>query len=185
MRILINEAQLFTLNFADDQVVLAQDSSDIELMLRRLYVEYQEWGLEVSIEKTEYLVAKFDTHFEVLLNNQTYVNQVENFKYLGVVVDKQEVGKAELQYRIQNARRAIESLNAIWWDKSISIKNKKRTGQTTVESVLCYGSEIWVMKEEKRKLLAVEMDYLRKSAGVSRLQRIRNEEIRNRMIPTE
>ena len=34
----------------------------------------------------------------------------------------------------------------------------------------------------KQKLLAVEMDYLRRSAGISRLQRIRNHEIRRMKV---
>ncbi|XP_030752232.1 uncharacterized protein LOC115879476 [Sitophilus oryzae] len=55
-----------------------------------------------------------------------------------------------------------------------------------VESVLCYGSELWALREEdKRRILAVEMDYLRRSARVSRLQRVRNEEIRNRTSAQE
>ena len=59
-------------------------------------------------------------------------------------------------------------------------------GKALVESVLCNNSEVWVVNAEyKRKLLAVEMDYLRRSAGVSRLQRIRNQEIRRRMKAEE
>ena len=34
-----------------------------------------------------------------------------------------------------------------------------------VGSVACYGCEVWLLKrEEQRKLLALEMDYLRRSA---------------------
>ena len=40
-----------------------------------------------------------------------------------------------------------------------------------VESVVCYGCEVWLIKiEEQRKLLALEMDYLRRSARVSRFE---------------
>ena len=36
------------------------------------------------------------------------------------------------------------------------------------ETVACYGCEIWLLKtEEQRKLLALEMDYLRRSARAS------------------
>ena len=36
-----------------------------------------------------------------------------------------------------------------------------------VESVACYGCEVWLLKtEEQRKLLALDMDYLRMSASV-------------------
>ena len=46
----------------------------------------------------------------------------------------------------------------------------------------CYGCEVWLLKaEEQRKLLALEMDYLRTSTTVSRLQGIPNTAIRNKM----
>ena len=46
----------------------------------------------------------------------------------------------------------------------------------------CYGCEVWLLKTEKqRKRLALEMDYLRRSARVSRLQKIPNAAIRSKM----
>jgi S-ribosylhomocysteine lyase LuxS involved in autoinducer biosynthesis len=54
-----------------------------------------------------------------------------------------------------------------------------------VESVSLYASEIWTLNEYYRKRLqAVEMDYL-KSARVSRLEHISNQEIRTRMNAEE
>ena len=51
-----------------------------------------------------------------------------------------------------------------------------------VASVACYGCEVWLLKtEEQRKLLALEMDYLRRSARVFRLQKIPNTTIRSKM----
>ena len=39
-----------------------------------------------------------------------------------------------------------------------------------VESVTCYGCEVWFLKtEEQRKLIALEMDYLMRSDRMSRL----------------
>ena len=50
-----------------------------------------------------------------------------------------------------------------------------------VKSVACYGCEVWLLKrEEQRKLLALEMDFLR-SARVSRLQKIPNTTNRSKM----
>ena len=46
-----------------------------------------------------------------------------------------------------------------------------------VESVACYGCEVWLLKREKqRKLLVLEMDY-----KASRLQTIPNTTIRSKM----
>jgi hypothetical protein len=76
----------------------------------------------------------------------------------------------------------ISYLNSIWWDKHIRKDTKKYIGKVLVESVLLYGSEIWTLNEYYRKRSqTVEMDYLRRSARVSRLEHISNQEIRTRM----
>ena len=50
------------------------------------------------------------------------------------------------------------------------------------ESMACYRCEVWVLKtEEQIDLLALEIDYLRRSARVSRLQKIPNIAIRSKM----
>jgi len=47
--------------------------------------------------------------------------------------------------------------------------DKKQLGRAMVKSVACYGCEVRLLKmEEQSKLLALEIDYLRKSARVSR-----------------
>lgn len=186
MGIPINQTHLFTLSFADDQAVFAQDAYDLEFMLRRLYEEYAKWGLQISLTNTEYLVVNSNAKFDVLLNDDSQVKQVTEFKYLGVSVDSNGIGKREINQRIQKARQVLGALNAIWWDNNITKKTKKRIGQVLVETVLCYGSEIWTMREDdKRKVRAVEMDYLRRSSRVSRRERITNDEIRNRMAAIE
>ncbi|KAG8333849.1 hypothetical protein J6590_102119 [Homalodisca vitripennis] len=56
MGVLTGRDQIFTLLFADDQVVVAEDEEDLEYMLRKLTEEYEGWGLEVNMDKTQYLV---------------------------------------------------------------------------------------------------------------------------------
>ena len=51
-----------------------------------------------------------------------------------------------------------------------------------VESVACSGCEVWLPKrEEQRKLLALETDFIRSLVGVSRLQKISKITIRSKM----
>lgn len=55
-----------------------------------------------------------------------------------------------------------------------------------MESVISYGTEVSSLEaEEKRSVNAVEMAYLRRSAGKSRLERIWNEEISRIMDPDQ
>nr|CAH7720024.1 unnamed protein product [Callosobruchus chinensis] len=61
-------------------------------------------------------------------------------------------------------------------------QNLLRIYQSIVQSILLYGSEVWeTTKRDRQRLEATEMDYLRSSCGVSRLEKIKNEEIRRRM----
>jgi hypothetical protein len=65
-------------------------------------------------------------------------------------------------------------------------QHKKYIGKILVESVLCYRCETWIINEQyKRRINAAEMDYLHRSAVVSRLEHIRNEDIRKRMDAEE
>ena len=116
----------------------------------------------------------------LLISEGESIKEVDKFKYLGTLTTKEGIGSPDIQLRIEQARRILESLNSIWWDKNISRNTKVCMGKTLVES------EVWVVNAKyEQKLLAVEMDYLRRSAGISRLQRIWNHEIRRRMKAEE
>lgn len=138
---MIRDDCLFNIHFADDQAVLAQDSYDMEFMLTRLYSTYKKWGLNINIEKTEYLVVNSDAHFEILITENTSIKQVEEFKYLGAVINREGLGNKEIQRRVEQSRKVVGCLNSVWWDKNISRTTKLRIGKTFVESVLMYGSE--------------------------------------------
>ena len=52
MGVLIQNTHVCSINFADDQLLLAQDHDDIESMARKLKEEYEIWGLAINLEKT-------------------------------------------------------------------------------------------------------------------------------------
>lgn len=60
MGIEMNNKNLCTLQFADDQVLTAQDKEDLEYMAQKLKDEYIEFGLNIniSIDKSKYLYAQ-------------------------------------------------------------------------------------------------------------------------------
>ena len=60
MRIPIDDEVLYTLLFADNQLLLATDRDDISYMLRKLKEEYNKWGLTINTLKTEYITAGYE-----------------------------------------------------------------------------------------------------------------------------
>jgi len=55
MGLALDDYILYTLSFADDQVVIAQDYEDLEHMTPKLIEVYTKWGLKVNLSKTEYM----------------------------------------------------------------------------------------------------------------------------------
>jgi hypothetical protein len=50
---------------------------------------------------------------------------------------------------------------SIWSHRDISKQVKRRIGRSIVESVVCYGSEVWTINAEmKNRLNILKMDYL-------------------------
>jgi len=44
----VQNTYVYSLNFADDQVLLAQVHDDMEYMVRKLKEEYEKWGLATN-----------------------------------------------------------------------------------------------------------------------------------------
>ena len=83
---------------------------------------------------------------------------------MGVSLNKKSINSKYVINKIYKWRQIIGCLNPLWGDKNISLDTKKGLGKAMVESVACYGCEVWLLKtEEQRKLLTLEMDYLEKS----------------------
>ena len=51
----LENTTLYTLQFANDQVVLSGDKEDLEYMTHKLKETYEKWGLDMNFNKTKYL----------------------------------------------------------------------------------------------------------------------------------
>lgn len=180
MGINIDDETLHTLLFADDQIIIAEDEDDINYTMRKLTETYEKWGLKINFDKTKYIVVGGngrDLHIDGKV-----IKACREYKYLGVLITEEGNCQKEIRNRIIQTKQVTQKLNSLLWSNELRIQTKKRIYNTMVKSILTYGSETWeVTKRNKDRLLATEMDFLRRSCGVSRLQHIRNEEIRRRM----
>lgn len=185
MGITLNNTSLYTLCFADDQIVLAQDYEDLQYMTRKLIEEYTKWGLRVNIAKTEYMCIGGTQQDLVLEEIQEIIKSCKEYKYLGLHITQDGTLDEAIRRRNIQGRKSIGLLNSILWDRSISKTNKHRIYNSIVKSITTYGSEVWQLKERtKRMLEATEMDFWRRSAGRSKLERIRNDRVREVMNVT-
>jgi hypothetical protein len=75
---------LYNLLFADDQVIITQDTEDAEYMLRKLVEEYKKWGLQINFGKTEYLTLDLGAG---IMTETGQITAVNKFRYLGSILE--------------------------------------------------------------------------------------------------
>lgn len=181
MGISIDNDKLYSLNFADDQVVFAEDEDDVCYMIRKLNEEYRKWGLQINFKKTEYMVVG-GVGRDLMMEDGSIVKCCHSYKYLGTTISNRGGSDDEIKLRITKGKVAIRQLHTIIWNKNIRNNVKNRIYKTIVEGITLYGSEVWeISKRNEGKLKAMEMEFWRRSCNIKRTDRIRNEEIRQRM----
>jgi len=181
MGIPINNNMIYSLSFADDQLLITQDYDDMEYMTRKLTEEYRKGGLDINIEKTKYMCIGGE-HRDLKIQNDQIIKHCDSYKYLGMTITSDGNMDTAIDERNTQGRKAISLLNSILWDQNISNNNKHKIYNTIVKSITTYSCEVWSLKERaKKKLTATEMDFWRRSAGKSRMERVTNERIRQIM----
>ncbi|XP_044755102.1 uncharacterized protein LOC123314054 [Coccinella septempunctata] len=104
MGIELKDNYIYTLQFADDQAILAGDQEDMEYMVRKLVEEYNEWGLTVNLEKTKYLRIGGPPGF-LDLENGHRISCCRDYVYLGVRFDESGTDIGEIEKRITSAKK--------------------------------------------------------------------------------
>jgi hypothetical protein len=178
MGIPLENIRLYTLQFADDQVVLAGDKEDLEYMRRKLKETYEKWGFDMNLNKTKYLYMG-GTHNNLKLDKDNEIEFCQEYKYLGVIFDTSGTDDKDIRSRVVQARKCMACLNGILWSEDIRKERKLNIYNILMISGLLYGSETRRLTENnKRWAEATEMDALRRSSRITRKGRIRNVTVR-------
>ena len=182
MGLTIGDTTLYTLHYADDQVVIARDKEDLEYMGKKLLEEYKKWGLEVNLNKTQYLCIGGGKHSEDLDLEVGKIKKYDQCIYLGMKLTETGRSDEAVKDRITKGKQVVGTLNSVLWEKNIRPETKKKIYNTILKPVVIYGSEVWQLTQKiKNNLLAVEMDFWRRSARKSRVEHVKNEDIRRQM----
>ncbi|KAK3545104.1 hypothetical protein QTP70_000616 [Hemibagrus guttatus] len=162
--------------FADDVVLLAPSSLDLQHALGRFAAECEVAGMRVSTSKSEAIVLDRKKVACTLQVGGEVLPQVEEFKYLGVLFTSEGRMDREIDRRIGAAAAVMRSMyRSVVVKKELSRKAKLSIYQSIYVPTLTYGHELWVMTERVRsRIQAAEMSFLRRVAGRSLRDRVRS-----------
>ena len=101
------------------------------------------------------------------------------FKYLGSQVAADGGCEKDVVHRMNEGYRAWGELKSVLSNRGLGIKDKKCLYEGEIVPTSLYGTEAWGMRSaERRKVNVLEMKCLRSLVVVSRMDRVRNEEVR-------
>ena len=132
------------------------------------------WGLTLSLAKTKLVVVGgegSEDELRPLVLEGGEIESVEEFKYLGSVVDRRGGVMTEVGERIARASRAFGIIKHILRNSNLSINTKRAAYKAVVLGVLRYGSKTWTTKRAvARKLEAFHNRCLRGILGITSVQ---------------
>ena len=103
------------------------------------------------------------------------------FKYLGSQVAADGGCERDVVHRMNEGYRAWGALKSVLSNRGLGIRAKKCLYKGVIVPTTLYGAKAWGMRgAERRKVNVLEMKCLRSLVGVSRMDRVRNEEVRRR-----
>jgi len=155
------------LAYADDIVLLGNTREEVTRSVSKLIEASQNMGLCIKEKKTKLMIlSRRNVDQSNLKVGNMNFEKVDNFKYLGVIVNSSNDMHSEIKERISNGNRCYFSINKLLRSILLSRKSKTTLYTSYLRPIITYGCETWSMtKYDNRKLAIWERKILRNIYG--------------------
>ena len=168
--------------YADDIVLITETKEELQNSINKWAEEITKTGMTLNIGKSKVMrVSKNEREEELVIEyNNERLEEVNNYTYLGVEISKDGKIEEEINNRIRKANNIYYQINnTVLGKKEMPNKTKLQVYKTTILPTITYGAESWVVNTKiESRITATEMKCLRKIAGRTRKDKIRNTVIR-------
>ncbi|XP_068210295.1 uncharacterized protein [Palaemon carinicauda] len=114
------------------------------------------------------------------------LKRTEKFQCLGSYVEETAKLQTEVNSRVQAGWNNWKRVSEVLCDRRINLKLKRKVHKAVVRPAMMYGAETWPMKKIfEKKMNVAEMRMLRWMAGITRLDKVRNDLARGTTEVTE
>lgn len=169
----IGQFRIATITYADDLVLLTNDTVVMNQMLRVLKTYLNEIEMELSVKKSKMMVfgeprgRKKKNSMHWWWGNEE-IEEVKEFSYLGYTFSKDNSPKAHIEKKIRKAKAV---LGRLWSLGERNCKNswdlRIRMFDAVAKSILLYGAELYGWSE-CQAINVVQMRYVKWVLGLSR-----------------
>ena len=165
--------------FADDCALMAHKSGDLQAMLNSFSDASKQFGLTISIGKTEVLFQRAPNSIApqpAIFIDDVELKVVDSFKYLRSMISVVGSLDKEIASRISKASQALGRLrNRLLNHHNVTLDTKLKLYRAVVLSSLLYGCETWTVY--RRQLERFHQRALRSILGIRWQDRATNTEI--------
>ena len=141
--------------YADDTTLYNLTKEDQQKSLILLAEIYKTYYLKLNISKTQTMVynSQSDVYPKSTISlNDVAIENVETFKFLGSLVNKNEIGTGyvELNSRIQSATGKFHEYKKVLQNPKIKIQTKMVYFNSLIRSRLTYASASWYLTQAQQ-----------------------------------
>ena len=144
--------------YADDIVLFSTSKKGMEHCLEQLNDYCKKWKLEINDTKTKMMICTTSRNLiqEEFWMNEHLLENVKEFKYLGIVVCCNGSYKLATKYLADKGRKALFKLYKSFGKYTPNIKIASHCFDSMIKPILLYGSEIWGSTMVYSKLFSKE-----------------------------
>ena len=174
----------WSMMFVDDLVPCAMTRDEVEEDLETRRIVFERHGLKISRTKTEYLPSPtIDTDTTVRYLMLNLLPRVTSFKFIGSLFMSEGVSLADINNRTRIWWIKWKEASGVMCDRKMPVELRDKVFKTNIRPAMTYGPECWaVKKKHENELNSTEMRMLRWARWKTRLDHIRNEDIRKEAL---
>ena len=110
------------------------------------------------------------------------VPKKDAFRYLGSILQKRGEIDEDVSHRIKAGWMKWRSASGFLCDRKIPLRLKGKFYRAAIRPAMLYGAECWpVQKQHEHKIGVAEMRMLRWMCGHTRMDKIKNDDIRRKV----
>ncbi|KAI5627956.1 hypothetical protein C0J50_3222 [Silurus asotus] len=175
----VRQKSPWTMMFANDIVICCESRKQVEKSLERWRYALERRGMKLNRSKTEYMCVNEREGSGVMRLQGEELQKVEEFRYLGSIVQSNGECVREVKKRVQAGWSGWRRVTGVICDSGVSAKIKGKVYTTVVRPAMLYGLEpVALSKRQEVELEVAELKMMRFSMGVTTMDKIRNEFIR-------
>ncbi|EYC28837.1 hypothetical protein Y032_0007g3453 [Ancylostoma ceylanicum] len=167
--------QLNNLRFADDVVLIAKSTEELQAMVNDLDKHSLHYVLNISTAKTKIMASDGTT----ITLRGIHLERVESFVYLGQKISLDRDHTLEIERRIRAGWSCLRRYKEFFLSRTVEMKWKRELFNMCILPAMLYGAETWVLtKAAERKLASAQRAMERRMIGIRLLDKRTNAWIR-------